>query len=219
MLGQIFTHWHCLQHVGTHGFCRGRRVCPTEAIKNHPEKNHPKLERTVYAKYVRSRSNIFKRRNIDQACSANMTCTSRIPVFLFFFAGDLPQSVLLVFWTEGNGSKSVHACHAIRQDFINDCHTILHEGNQQIIPTIRLIFEMTGRFFLDSSQGQEHITRHIHQRSPFFRCHLVPFWCHAAHLHGILRIALVDPLAPLPESRLWRATRRWRHCRVSENRV
>ena len=147
MLGQIFTHWHCLQHVGTHGFCRGRRVCPTEAIKNHPEKNHPKLERTVYAKYVRSRSNIFKRRNIDQACSANMTCTSRIPVFLFFVAGDLPQSVLLVFWTEGNGSKSVHACHAIRQDFINDCHTILHEGNQQIIPTIRLIFENDGALF------------------------------------------------------------------------
>ena len=43
MLGQIFTHWHCLQHVGTHGFCRGRRVCPTEAIKNHPEKKSPKI--------------------------------------------------------------------------------------------------------------------------------------------------------------------------------
>ena len=51
------------------GSFTGRRDCPTEAIRNHGEKKQS----------ISNHSSTFKRRNVDQACSAN-TCFTPIGV-------------------------------------------------------------------------------------------------------------------------------------------
>ena len=88
--------------------CRGRKVCPTETMRNYGDKQ------TTKRKKHQSRSKAFKRSHVDETCFANMPCTSCTQFYLSNVRQSSPIPVA-VYWTEPSSSKSGHAIQGILQ--------------------------------------------------------------------------------------------------------